>query len=150
MVLENAVEWTKRTLSRIGVRDREKVPIHSGYASTMLVGARATAPSVDVFESERAFRLVFDVPGASTATTHVFWDEHDTLSVHARRSLRATGEPWVREYDECDWFRSLRLSPEVDASKATCALKDGVLRVVLPLERTRAASGIPIFDADPA
>jgi HSP20 family protein len=150
MVLENAVEWTKRTLSRIGVRDREKLPIHSGDVSTLLIGARATAPSVDVFESERAFQLVFDIPGASTATTQVFWDERDTLSVHARRSSRATGERWLREYDESDWFRSLRLSPDVDAAKATCTLKDGVLSVVLPLERTRAASCIPILDADPA
>jgi HSP20 family molecular chaperone IbpA len=150
MVLENAVQWTKRALSRIGVHEREqKLPITTSEIPSPMAAARLRVPAVDIYEKEDAFQLWFDVPAASTATAHVYWDDVDTLAVHVqRRTENSPGTPWLCEYDESDWFRRVRLSPEVDASRATCSVKNGVLRIVLPLRRTRALTSIPILAID--
>jgi HSP20 family molecular chaperone IbpA len=150
MVLGNAIEWTKRTLARVAIRSGEKVAIQNSEVSDMLAASRVTVPAADIFESETALQLLVDVPSATAATTHVAWDDVDTLSVHVRRTAEPAGEPWKCEYDESDWYRSLRLSAEVDGSKATCTVRDGVLRIVLPLRRTQAATCIPILAIDPA
>jgi HSP20 family molecular chaperone IbpA len=150
MVLENAIEWTKRTLGRVAVRNGEKVAIRNSNVSDILTANRVTAPAANILESETALQLLVDVPGACAGTTHVAWDDVDTLSVHVRRTAEPAGEPWKCEYDESDWYRSLRLSAEVDGSKATCTVRDGVLRIVLPLRRTQLSTRIPILALDPA
>jgi HSP20 family molecular chaperone IbpA len=149
MVLENAIGWTKRKLARVRVRDGERVAVQIGDVSDMLAAGRVTAPAVDVFESDTALQVWLDVPGASAATTHVFWDDVDTLSVHVRRTAERAGEPWKCEYDEIDWYRSLHLSAEADGANATCTVRDGVLRIVLPLRRTNATICVPILAVDP-
>jgi len=148
MQLQNAVEWTKRALSRIGLRDGERVPVHTRDSGDMLAVNRASAPAVDIFESEHDYQILIDAPGASAGTTHVTWDDIDTLSVHVRRNALTAGVPWVREYEESDWFRQVRLSPDVDGTKVTCTAKDGVVRVILPLLRTRTVTSIPILATD--
>jgi HSP20 family protein len=150
MVLENAIEWTKRRLGRVAVRNGEKVAIRNSDVSDIFAANRVASPALDIFESDTALQLLVDVPGASAATTHVAWDDIDMLSVHVRRTAEPAGEPWKCEYDESDWYRSVRLTAEVDGSKATCTVRDGVLRVVLPLRRTQASTRIPILAFDPA
>lgn len=140
MGLENLVHWTRSKLSQF---TGEGVPVTSSSSFDALTRGRVALPSFDLFENE--FWLVVDVPGATTRNTHVTWNEIDTLAVQVKRADGAPGTPWLKEYEESDWYREVALSPEVDGTKATSTVRDGVMTVRLPKRRTVSSKLIPVY-----
>jgi HSP20 family protein len=98
------------------------------------------SPLTDIYEGDGGLVLEADLPGASekTLTIHL---EHNVLT------LRAIVEPAVppearliqQEYPGGDFERAFILSDDLDRSRITAELKNGVLRIWLPrLERLNA------------
>jgi HSP20 family molecular chaperone IbpA len=90
-------------------------------------------PQTDIKENENGFLLVADLPGADPKSLEVSFEE-------AILTIRASAAPQKREgfhltygeYEPGNYRRSFRLSEEIDASRISANLKDGVLRIDLP------------------
>lgn len=90
------------------------------------------SPSVDIYETEDAITLLADLPGV----------EKDALDINVEdRHLTVTGlvnQPEARlnalysEYGIGGYTRSFKLGDTIDQSKISAALKEGVLKLVLP------------------
>jgi HSP20 family protein len=111
------------------------------------VRRKAFRPRCDVRETEHAFELVADVPGADEAALELSC-ERGMLSLRAPISEpRFAGASLVAaEYQEGDWTLRFALDAEIDAERVTARLHDGVLRVTLPKSQGTRASArrIPV------
>src|SRR4051812_24649782 len=116
MRIGEIVQWTKSKLSELA---GDEVPVaRADTLDTLTVGTVAV-PSVDLFESEREYRVVLDAPGATTKNTHVTWNEIDMLLVHVRRSVTDACNPLVCEYREADWYCEVTLPADANGARAT-------------------------------
>jgi HSP20 family molecular chaperone IbpA len=145
MGIGEIVEWTKSKLSELAAVD---VPVtNAGTLDALTTGTVAT-PSLDLFESEKEYRVVVDAPGATAADTHVTWDDVDTLLVHVRRAAAVDGgAPLVCEYRESDWYREVVLPADANGTKATAEVRQGVLTIRVPKRLTLSGKLIPVFAA---
>ena len=90
-------------------------------------------PDVDIFESDKEITLMADMPGVATESLSIdLRDDVLTLSGEAQADVGASEEPIMMEYGVGKYYRQFTLSEVIDQSKITAALKDGVLRLVLP------------------
>lgn len=142
MGLESLVEWTKSKLSRFTGAD---VRVTNADTFDGLTSGRVAAPALDLFENATEFRLVVDAPGATPRNTHVTWNEIDTLAVHVRREAASPGSAWFSEYEESDWYREITLPPEVDGTKVTATVQDGVVTIRLTKRRTTGSRLVPVL-----
>ncbi|MEE6209044.1 Hsp20/alpha crystallin family protein [Salarchaeum sp. III] len=90
------------------------------------------AVSVDLLESEDAYRVVVDVPGATADTTDVRVAD-GILRVEARREKDAPeGFSYHREDRALFLDADLPLPPDATDADATASIDGGVLTVTLP------------------
>lgn len=97
-----------------------------------LGGAPLGTPTVDVYENEKELLIHADVPGGARDGATVAWDEARGLTIFVESQALPPGTLWASEYQARDWYRALRLPNYVDGSKATCAIRDGVLTIHVP------------------
>lgn len=113
--------------------DPPNLPARRPGSGSLLRNSVVRAPLVDIHETEAGLLLEADVPGTSERglTIHV---ENNLLSLHARveSTVPEGAKPLDQEYPPADFERSFILSEEVDRSRITADLKDGVLRVWMP------------------
>lgn len=79
-------------------------------------------PAVDIYESEKDYLLVLDVPGVDGSGIEVEVDK-DVLKVGAKRSDGPEALHYQREF---------KVPADVDGANVSANAKDGVLRLVLP------------------
>jgi HSP20 family molecular chaperone IbpA len=82
------------------------------------------APPCDVIESKTDIAVVLDVPGASSEQLSVHL-ENRILKIDAETNLTRNGK-------QVRYSRSFQVSNEIAHEKIAAAVKDGVLRVLLP------------------
>jgi HSP20 family protein len=104
-------------------------------------------PSLDLFESEKEYRLIVDAAGATVSNVHLTWNQVDTLVVHVRRPAAELSTPLFREYRESGWYREIVLPADANGEKANAELKRGVLTIRVPKRRTLAGKAIPVYAA---
>ena len=96
-------------------------------------------PTVDIYENEESLTLVADVPGATPEDVHVdLRDNLLTLTAHTS-PVTDRWKPIYQEYRLGNYLRQFRLGQQIDQSKISAQLKDGVLTLTLP----KAGSAIP-------
>jgi HSP20 family protein len=90
------------------------------------------APRADVRETDDAFWLRIDVPGARPDDVNL-WCENGQLHLRAGCAPRHAGKRalWW-EYDVGDYARSFALGEHLDGDRIEAHLADGVLTVRLP------------------
>lgn len=96
-------------------------------------------PLVDIHEGPEGLVLEADLPGVAEDALTVQLEEN-VLSLHARTQLPPIEGGRILHEEICpgDFVRSFILSDEVDRSRITASLRNGLLRIVLPrAERTR-------------
>jgi HSP20 family molecular chaperone IbpA len=144
MGIGEIVDWMKSKLSELAGED---VPVTSSdVVDALTTGTVASAP-LDLFESEKEYRVVVDAPGATGPNAHLTWNEVDTLAVHVRRSASDRGTPLVSEYDECGWYREVILPADANGTKASAEVRQGVLTIRVPKRRTLSGKLIPVYAA---
>jgi HSP20 family protein len=79
-------------------------------------------PAVDIYESEKDYLLVLDVPGASGSDIEVEVDK-DVLKVVAKRNDGVEAQNYQREF---------KVPADVNGAAVAANAKDGILRLVLP------------------
>lgn len=98
----------------------------------------------DLLESENAYRIVIDLPGASADTTDLR-AKGGRLRIEARREKSLPDEfRYIREDRPLFLDAELPLPPDADGDEATANMKRGVLTVVVPRRTSRDGSPIPI------
>jgi HSP20 family protein len=144
MGIGEIVEWTKSKLSELAGDD---VPVTSADTVDGLTTGAAVTPSLDLFESEKEYRVVVDAPGATAPNTHLTWNDVDTLVVHVRRAATDAGAPLVCEYRESDWYREVLLPADANGTKASAEVRQGVLTIRVPKRLTLSGKLIPVYAA---
>ena len=89
-------------------------------------------PRVDIYETADALVLTADVPGA--VAEEVTTDLKDNLLTLVARVGPVEGKwkPLYEEYDVGHYMRSFKLGQQIDQSKISASLKDGMLTLTLP------------------
>jgi HSP20 family protein len=100
---------------------------------------QANTPLIDIHEGPEGLILEADLPGATEDNLSIQLEDN-VLALHARvpspfpEGARVLHE----EYRVSDFYRSFILSDEVERSRITAELRNGVLRLMLPkAERAR-------------
>jgi HSP20 family protein len=111
----------------------EAQPEHGAPAEDFTLPQVYHTPLIDIHEGPDGLILEADLPGATDDHVSIQLEDN-VLSLHARVPSPAPGgaRPLLEEYHVADFYRSFILSDEVDRSKITAELKNGVLRLMLP------------------
>ncbi|WP_435009947.1 Hsp20/alpha crystallin family protein [Tundrisphaera lichenicola] len=90
-------------------------------------------PPIDIHEGPEGLVLEADLPGVSEGQVSIQLEDN-VLSLHARVGTPAPEGARVvhEEYRPGDFYRSFILSDEVERSRISAEMKNGVLRLNLP------------------
>lgn len=90
-------------------------------------------PNVDIYELADELIVSADVPGAKNHEIDVHFED-GSLTIHARVPQRQTTQgPYLRkEYGVGDFYRTFRVSEQVDAARIAADYNAGVLTLHLP------------------
>ena len=94
---------------------------------------RTVRPKADVFQTDDAWLITLDLPGADETTTEISI-EKDVLTIKAS-ALEMTPEGFEKVHTEFaprQFERAFRLPDEVDRSAIDATVKNGVLHLTLP------------------
>lgn len=96
-------------------------------------------PQVDIYETEDALTLSADMPGARAEDIETDLKDN-LLTITARVGpVEDKWKPLYVEFEEGHYMRQFRLGQQIDQSRITAQLNDGVLKLTLPkAERAKA------------
>ena len=100
------------------------------------------APRVDIFETEKSFVLLADMPGVAPDGLEVIAERGD-LIVRGRVEPPAT-TPDYQEFELANYYRAFTLTEDLDTEGITAVLRDGVLRVEIPKSPRLQPKKIPV------
>lgn len=104
----------------------------NGVATAEVTRGLTYTPRVDILETEDELLLCADMPGVKEGEVDIRF-ENGELTLHARRAKPPVpAEAWLWESQAGDFFRSFRITEQVNASKIWAELKNGVLTLHLP------------------
>jgi len=110
-------------------KEKETAPV---AAETTRPG-RFFLPAVDIYETQEAIVVLADMPGVpSDKVTIDVKEGRLTLSGEITPPLGSQEQLLVQEYDTGNFLREFTLGQLVDQNRIEAAMKDGVLRLVLP------------------
>ncbi len=92
--------------------------------------ARTVAPLVDIYETDKGFVLLADMPGVAADGLEVV-AERDTLTIRGRVE-RPPAAPDYQEFELADYARAFTVTEDLDTAGISAVLRDGVLRVEIP------------------
>lgn len=104
--------------------------------------SNTVAPPADIYETEKTYVVVVDLPGVAPAGLSVE-AERGTLVIRARVE-RASTPPEYQEFQLTDYYRAFTLTEDLDTDGITAALRDGVLRVEVPKSIHMQPRKIPV------
>ncbi len=103
---------------------------------------RTISPPVDIYETEKSYVLLADMPGVAPAGLDVV-AERDELIVRGRVDRPATA-PDYQEFELGDYYRAFTLTEDLDTQGISATLRDGVLRVEIPKSLGVQPKKIPV------
>lgn len=107
--------------------------------------AHVMSPVVDVIEGRDSWLIVADMPGVDEKSLELSVDNR-TLTVQAKSNEAPVDgyQALHTEFEPVTYLRKFGLSDGVDVGAVEAAMKDGVLRVVLPKSEKLKPRRIPI------
>jgi len=100
--------------------------------------ARRVTPRVDIFENDREYLLLADVPGVSAETLRVQFEPPE---------LVIEGDRKVEDGTAVRYTRAFQLDERIDPEGITAELKHGVLRLKLAKSKASQARRIQVNPA---
>lgn len=97
--------------------------------------ARATAPAINVLETPTAYRVELAAPGMRKEDFNININQDGNLSIkmeNKRKQEEEKAHYLHREFSYATYEQTLILPDEVDKSKISARVSDGVLTVNLP------------------
>ena len=110
----------------------QRRPLEGSALEHTRSGATYT-PAVDIFETKDQLTLLVDLPGVKGEDVQVHFEKGE-LWISARAAGRQPeGTRYLlAEYGTGDFFRSFRISEEIDSSRIAAEYRDGILTLHLP------------------
>lgn len=96
------------------------------------VEQRFVPPPVDIREDKDAFILVADMPGVDKRGITVMLDGTDLTVTGERTATAPGGEELHRESSRRSFRRTFEIAPEIDSTRISARVADGVLTLTLP------------------
>jgi len=103
---------------------------------------RTITPRVDIYENDKAYVLLADMPGVGSDGLDVV-AEGDELVIRGRVN-HPTTPPDYQEFELADYYRSFTLTEDLDTAGIAARLRDGVLRVEIPKSPRIQPKKIPV------
>lgn len=118
---------------------------NTAVGATPRTSAKHYRPHVDVLENDREFRIVADVPGATSESIELDLNQ-GVLTITANVPPREkSGAQWLRrEYGVGGYRRTFHLGDAIDTSAIDAELSNGVLTVRLPKTAAKQARKIEV------
>ena len=123
----------------------------AGKRPTILFSTTVWSPAVDVYETDSAIVVLFDLAGVDATQTEVQAEAH-TLVVRGVRRERHHGASEQRTFHTLEipygrFERTLHLPEGTDTAAASASYTDGLLEITLPKRQPRQ---VPISRQDAA
>ena len=112
---------------RLNVREGAAAQGDGGHA------VRTIAPAVDIYEAADRLHVVADLPGVKTDGVKLDV-EKDVLTITASFTGEGVlrGESSYSELTPAEYYRAFALGEDLDPTRITATMKNGVLELVLP------------------
>ncbi len=102
------------------------------------------SPAVDIYGTETELVLLADMPGVASDQVEIDLKE-DVLSILGKvPGEPVAGQDLLAEYRTGNYFRTFRITDDVDRGKIAASMSDGVLKVTLPKSPKVLPRKIPI------
>ncbi|MFU8803414.1 MAG: Hsp20/alpha crystallin family protein [Bradymonadaceae bacterium] len=111
----------------LSVRQKEELQSEEGTREGIYF-----KPDVDIYETDQALVVLADMPGCTGKDVEL--DVRDNL-LTITGSIRPVEDRWTplyTEYRTGHFMREFRLGQQIDQTKISAELNDGVLRLTLP------------------
>ena len=107
------------------------------FDNDWMVKASATAPAINVFETEKEYKLELAAPGMTKEDFNVHIDENDNLVICMEKKSdnkeeKKDGRYLRREFSYSKFQQTMILPENVDKEKIAATVEHGVLNVTLP------------------
>ena len=107
------------------------------FDNDWMVKANATAPAINVSETEKEYKVELAVPGMTKEDFNVRIDEDNNLVITMEKKTenkeeKKEGRYLRREFSYSKFQQTMILPDNVDKEKISAAVENGVLNVQLP------------------
>lgn len=108
------------------------------FDNDWMVKANATAPAINVFETEKEYKVELAVPGMTKEDFNVHIDEENNLVISMEKKLESKeenkkeGRYLRREFSYTKFQQNMILPDNVDKDKIAAHVENGVLNISLP------------------
>ena len=102
-----------------------------------MVKANATAPAINVFETEKEYKVELAAPGMTKEDFNVHIDEENNLVISMEKKTenkeeKKEGRYLRREFSYSKFQQTMILPDDVDKEKISAQVENGVLNIDLP------------------
>ena len=107
------------------------------FDNDWMVKANATAPAINVFETEKEYKVELAAPGMTTEDFNVHIDEENNLVISMEKKTenkeeKKEGRYLRREFSYSKFQQTMILPDDVDKEKISAQVENGVLNIDLP------------------
>ncbi len=108
------------------------------FDNEWMVKANATAPAINVFETEKEYKVELAAPGMTKEDFNVHIDEENNLVISMEKKTenkeegKKEGRYLRREFSYSKFQQTMILPDDVDKDKISASVENGVLNVNLP------------------
>lgn len=110
------------------------------FDNDWMVKANATAPAINVFETEKEYRVELAAPGMTKEDFNVHIDEDNNLVISMEKKSESEnkdenkkeGRYLRREFSYSKFQQTMILPDDVDKEKISAHVENGVLNIELP------------------
>lgn len=107
------------------------------FDNDWMVKANATAPAINVFETEKEYKIELAAPGMTKEDFNVHIDEDNNLVISMEKRAenkedKKDGRYLRREFSYSKFQQTMILPDDVDKEKIEACVENGVLNIELP------------------
>ena len=108
------------------------------FDNDWMVRANATAPAINVFETEKEYKVELAAPGMTKEDFNVHIDEDNNLVISMEKKVenkeedKKEGRYLRREFSYSKFEQTMVLPDDVDKEKIAAHVENGVLSIALP------------------
>ena len=108
------------------------------FDNDWMVRANATAPAINVFETEKEYKVELAAPGMTKEDFNVHIDEDNNLVISMEKKVenkeedKKEGRYLRREFSYSKFQQTMILPDNVDKEKIAAQVENGVLNISLP------------------
>lgn len=107
------------------------------FDNDWMVKANATAPAINVIETEKEYKVEVAAPGMTKEDFNIHINEENDLVISMEKKTENTeekkeGRYLRREFSYTKFQQTLILPDDVDKNKIDAKVNDGVLKIELP------------------